>query len=354
MIKTFQCILLLLFSASLCSAEQSTEKSIRKIGVIAPLSGPLSAIGETVKNSVLLAAEKYSPDHQVEFIIEDDGFVPKNSVSASQRLLGQAKVSGLIVFGSSTSLSVAPIAESKKIPLITMGISESLTKNREYVYRLFMEGKDLAELAAKEIKKRNYSSIATVSTIQDGMIALRDQVNSHSSVVSVLNEEVPPGETDLRTIATKIANLNPSAVLLALLPPQPSALARQLRQIGYNGELFSGPQVQVMSEVIAAQGALKDCWFVTQDDSNADEFFKNYAAQFKDLPMPDGIYGFEAARLMIEGAENGEIQSYLKSIKSFEGIHGKYRLVKPNIFLSPVTVKIITEDGFQATNQSAN
>jgi len=337
---------LFLIAFSLLFTKQAHSQEKIKIGVIAPLSGSISTVGETLKNSVMLADISLDNNDLVEFIFEDDSFSPKNSVTAARKLISQDKVSGIIIFGSSTSLAVAPIAETEKIPTIAMALSEKVALSREYTFRLFFIVDDLAELAAKEAVKLNYQSLAIVTTTQDGMLAMRDKFLTTNKIKLLLNEEVAPEETDFRSTASKIARLNPSAVFLALLPPQPSSFSKQLRQLGYKGELFSGPQIQSLSEVAASNGALQQTWFVTQNDHTAKEFYNNYKQKFGDVSHPDGIYGYEAARLFINGASNKDIFYYLSNLKEFHGIHGKYNYIGANTFASPVTVKRITKDGF--------
>lgn len=317
-----------------------------KIGVIAPLSGHLSAIGTTVKNSVILASQQLDPEKRVEFIFEDDNFLPKNSVTAAQRLISQENVSGIIIFGSGTSLAVAPISESKKVPTISISLNDSVTLNRQHMFRLFIAVDSLAKIAVEEMTKRQYKSIATITTQQDGMIALREAISKHSKIASVADEEVAPGDTDLRVVATKIARLKPSAVFLALLPPQLAAASQQLRQVGYTGEFFSGPQAQIQTEVAASNGALVGTWFTSQDDRKAASFYSDYSKQFNDVAMPDGAFGYDAARLFINAAKGTDVLGYINSLQTFEGLHGTFERVEPNIFLAPVAVKTILKDGF--------
>lgn len=324
----------------------SLYAATKKVGVIAPLTGPLSDIGATVRNCVSLRDEEKDIHHKVDFVVEDDGFNPRATVAALHKLLSSDKIDALMVFGSSTSLSVADIAEQKKLPFIAMGMSEQIAAGKSYVFRHFSTAHSQHVLLKQEIQRRKYQSIAIVALAQEAMINMREVYLADPPVRVVLSEEVIPGDSDLRSVAARIKSKNPDAVYFLLLPPHISSLARSLRDIGYRGEFFGAAPLQQKGEITAAQGTLEDTWLVASNDSSAADFREEYIKKFRSAPHPDGLPACDAAQFIIELSDEPSLPEALRKKERFQGLFGSYRLGANNTFDIPVAIKIIRGDEF--------
>ena len=142
-----------------------------KVGIILPLSGEVSSLGENAKNGALLAFSELSTStkEKIQLIFEDDKFDAKNTVSAFNKLINFDKASIIICFASTPCAAVAPLADQQKIPLIAIA-SAPVQINHNYVVRLelstFQEGKVLAQYLenkkyAPEKKEWSYSDRKT-------------------------------------------------------------------------------------------------------------------------------------------------------------------------------------------------
>lgn len=324
----------------------SLYAATKKVGVIAPLTGPLSDIGTTVRNCVSLRDEEKDTHHKVEFIVEDDGFNPRATVAALHKLISSDKIDALMVFGSSTSLSVADIAEQRKIPFIAMGMSEQIAAGKSYVFRHFSTASSQHAALKQEIQRRKYQSIAIVALAQEAMINMRDVYFADPPAEVVLSEEVIPGDSDLRGIASRIKMKKPDGVYFLLLPPHISSLSRSLRDIGYKGEFFGAAPLQQKGEITAAQGTLENTWFVASDDSFAAKFKKEYLEKFASDPHPDGLPACDAAQFIIELSDEANLAEALREQKKLQGLFGSYELGPNNTFDIPVTVKVVDGSSF--------
>lgn len=316
-----------------------------KIGVICPLSGPLSNVGTTIKNSVARADADFDKNGGVEFLIEDDQFQPKSTVTAAQKLIELDKVAGLITFGSTTSLSVADIAQEHRVPLVAIAMSEKLTENRPFVFRHVTEPPTQISLIAAEIRRRAYESIGIVTSLQDAMLALREALLKEAPGNIVVNEEVLPSETDLKAIATKIRMKNPAAVFLAVLPPQLSLLSKELRRNGYRGQLFSGIQGQNKHEVEAAAGALSGLIFASPDDSAAADYYQLYEASYGQHAIADAAEAYDVAALFIAASRSDDMRAHLAAVRNFTGIFGTYSVNEKRTFSLPGVLKQVNAAG---------
>src|SRR3989344_8760817 len=141
-----------------CS-QKSIEKEKITIGVITPLSGSLSSLGEVVVNSVNMALEEVNNNgginsKEIEAIFEDSESNPKKAAVAAQKLISINKVS-LILEGdtSGSAASVAPIAqESKVVHLSIFSTTNALIDAGDYVFKLREEATPHAKAITSVIK----------------------------------------------------------------------------------------------------------------------------------------------------------------------------------------------------------
>jgi ABC-type branched-subunit amino acid transport system substrate-binding protein len=302
------------------------KNNINKCGVITALTGHLSSSGKAIKNAIILLKDQRKDAQDIEFIFEDDQFIPSKTVSAAKRLIDVEKVQCLIVFGSPTSLAVADLAERNKIPLLSIAISNKIIKDRKYSFLVFISSENQNKKIQEYISTKKYKSAAIISTISDGTLELKDLFIESTNTKVLFNQEVNPEDIDFRSIASKITKLKPDSVFINMLPPQISIFAKQLRSFGYNGEFFSGPPVGNPAEILASDGALDGSWFVSVDSRNADEYYSDYYEKFNEKSAVQGLYGYEAANLVINGFKTGNFINYLNTTKKVNGLLGNFEI----------------------------
>ena len=333
-------LLALLVVGARCDAQKVS------VGVVAPLTGALANVGESVRNMITLAAEDQHQNTPVTFIFEDDSFVPARTISAVRKLISHDKVSGLILFGSGTSAAAAPVAEAAGVPTIAIAMAESVVKGRPHLFRLYNSIEKQNEAIISEVRRRGYRRVAVISTQQEATLTFRDRFMQSAGVEIVANEEIAPGSTEVQTVATKMLRHQPEAVYLALLPPELSLVPSALRRLGYAGEFFGPAQLQNEAAVAAAGGSLDGAWFSCADDSAGETMYARYRTHFSDSPVPDGLHAFDAATLMIRGLNKGALQAFLRNPVGFTGVLGEYHLVEPNTYDLPVTIKRVAAGSF--------
>ncbi|MCB9030408.1 MAG: ABC transporter substrate-binding protein [Deltaproteobacteria bacterium] len=340
--RIFAALLALLsICATLIYAEEPT-----KIGAILPLSGPLASVGEAVKNGMIFADEAFDHDNKVQFVFEDDAYLPKNTVTAFRKLVDKDHVKAVFVFGSPPSLSVAHLAEKAKLPMISVAMTEALTKGKDFVVRYNVTAKSIDREVRTEVKKRGYQSIAIVSTENDAMLDSRELFLKESPAKVIYDQTFIPDQRDFRVSAAKIAELKPSAIFLLLMPPASSSFAKQVRALGYKGDIFGTPPLGVRQELEASDGALLGAWYISGNDRLAKGFYERYNKRHGEFPITEATYGHDIAKLLIEGAHAGDINSKLHSKDSFDGLLGRYGIDETNSFEVPTAVHLITEKGY--------
>ncbi len=118
-------------------ASQATK--VVKIGVIAPLSGDLTATGTGIRNSVDLAIKQANdknrvPGWRIELAAEDDAAKPDVGAQAAAKLASDAAVVGVVgTYNSSVALQVAPVLERANVVQISPGnTNDTLTRGQNF------------------------------------------------------------------------------------------------------------------------------------------------------------------------------------------------------------------------------
>ncbi len=120
------------------TAGQPASKVV-KIGVIAPLSGDLTAVGTGIRNSVDLAvnqanAKNKVPGWKIELAAEDDAAKPDVGAQAATKLSSDQAVAGVVgTYNSSVALQVAPILDRADVVEISpSNTSDPLTRGENF------------------------------------------------------------------------------------------------------------------------------------------------------------------------------------------------------------------------------
>lgn len=249
---------------------------IRKVGVIAPLSGPVSEHGAAILDGLRLGMQDGSCSSEVELKIEDDGFDPKRSVTAARKLIDRDHVELMMIAGSGPANAVAPYANQNRVPLLALAGDSKVSVGRDYVVRLRpttkFEGEKISVLA-KSIASRN---IILVCNINDFTGSVCDEIERILGTSVSRREDIPPEDTDYRALVTKIKASNPELIIPILLPGKLGLFARQVREQGLLTPFVGGTFSQSSSDVKLSGGALVGAKYVMAGIDP--EFIKRYMA----------------------------------------------------------------------------
>jgi ABC-type branched-subunit amino acid transport system substrate-binding protein len=327
-----------------------------KVGVIVGTTGLAAASGLSVKRGIELADRSFDGANKVDFIFEDDGFQVKNAVSAADKLIAHDHVDALITFSGSTSLAVSLVAERRGVPMVAVTALSKVSAGRDLIRTIFVPPGELARMIGDEVMLRQPVRVALITSTQDALLglrsAIRDSLAEHAAYTSeesqsfvVFDEEIVPGDVELSSVATRMLRRNPDVIISLTLPPQSATLAKLLRNQRYTGKVMVGPPTYNYQEIAAAQGALAGSLLVGPLSGPSNSFFRLYRATFHEPSVAEGMYGYDAATLLIEAAATGDIKGYISRLKSLSGAAGEYALDGDNLFAVPAEMKEITSDG---------
>jgi ABC-type branched-subunit amino acid transport system substrate-binding protein len=322
-----------------------------KIGVSLPLTAGAVSSGEAVKNSIILADEKYDTAHCVDFLFDDDQLLAKNTVTVVNKFLNVDHVDGLIVYGTPTSIAVGDMVEAKKTPLIALSILGKVVQGRNYIMKHWCTAERLTQAITSEVKTRHYRKVAIVSTQNDAMLGLRDLFIAGKAAEVVLDEEFARDIYDFRTIIAKIVAAKADAVYVLLYPPQTAPFVKQLREQGFVKDAFGVHNIEDPNEVAVSDGKMLGMWLANGDDSAGENYTEDYLKRFGARTALGGGSGFDGAKMYIESAyQDADVNTFLHTLKGFNGAFGRYNATSSNDYDFEAVIKIVEKDGFKKTN----
>ena len=272
-------ILLLFFSiAPALNAEQSDKF---KVGVITAMTGPLAEYGEAMENGITLAKER-NPDlfTNIQFEFEDASYNAHKAVLAFKKLHLTDKVNAIYSFGVHLSKSVAPLANSYKLPLIAQSVDPSISINSNYVVRFFNHAGQYARLLTGYIKENNYKKIGIVYVQDSYTVEVLNHFKKYKpdSATIIMEDDFQPGQTDFRSTITKLKHLDVDIIGVLLSTGQAGPFHKQLHEQELNVQTFGTNFFESSSEIEASQGAMNGTVFPNNIVSN--KFRKNYRKRF--------------------------------------------------------------------------
>ncbi len=119
------------------------KELIYKIGCLLPLSGPHAWYGESVLKGLQLAAGVFSPktkdEVSMEIVIRDIGAEKADPELLFKELSEQHDIKAVVaLLNAPFAQKVAHLADQEKLPVIIFSQLPDLTKQSEYVFRLFL------------------------------------------------------------------------------------------------------------------------------------------------------------------------------------------------------------------------
>ncbi len=219
-----------------------------KIGVIAPLSGDLTAFGTGIKNSVDLAvkqanAQNKVPGWKIELAAEDDAAKADVGAQAASKLSSDPAVIGVVgTYNSSVALQVAPILDKANIVEISpANTNDTLTRGQDFktkpvrphknYFRVAtldsLQGGFAADYAYNDLSAKNVVVIHDKKAYGQGLSdSFKAQFEKDGGKV-LATETINPGDKDFSAVLTKIKPLNPDLIFYGGEYPEASLISNQ-------------------------------------------------------------------------------------------------------------------------------
>ncbi|MEU6066516.1 MULTISPECIES: branched-chain amino acid ABC transporter substrate-binding protein [Streptomyces] len=333
------------------------------IGVDAPLTGDLSALGLGIKNSVDLAAKQANKKNYVKgvtFKVEalDDQAQPSSGQTNATKFVGEKDVLGVVgPLNSSVAQSMQKVFDDAKLvevspantnPALTQGDNWQKSKSRPYksYFRTAttdaIQGPFAAQYVFNKAKKKKVFVIDDKKTYGAGLAATFTAEFKKLGGKVAGTEHINPDTKDFSAVATKVKNSGADVVYYGGEYPQAGPLSKQIKAAGAKIPLVGGDGIYA-DDFIKLAGASGTGDLATsvgapvETLASAKEFVANYkAGGYTEAYGAYGGYSYDSAWAIIEAVkkavdDNGgklpsdaraKITAAVQNV-SFDGVTGK-------------------------------
>ena len=332
-----------------CSRESGgggggSAKKTAKIGVIAPLTGPLSALGLGIKNSVDLAVKQANQKGAVSgytlvLDAQDDAATPATGANAANKLASDDTLAGVVgTLNSSVAQQVAPVLSKASIAQISpANTNPTLTRGQDWAtsparvwptyYRVCttdaIQGPFAADYAYKKAGLKTVVTIHDKKTYGQGLVAEFSKQFTKDGGKVLSAETINPGDRDFGAVASKVVSAKPDFVYYGGEYPEAGPLSAQVKDRGFKGPLFGGDGIYDDNFIKGGGGKKADGDLATSVGAptekldTAKQFVSDYAAAgYKEPYSAYGAFAYDAANIMIQAMSKSLSSGTVKDNRS--------------------------------------
>jgi branched-chain amino acid transport system substrate-binding protein len=298
------------------------------IGVVAPLTGDLSAIGQGIKNGVDLAVKQANANKTISGVTlrmnaQDDTAKADIGAIVAAKLVADSSVVGVVgPLNSSVARSVAPVLSKANLAEISPANSAVDLTGREALatgktqtnpfksyFRVVATDDIQGPFAAQFVVGLGKKKIAIVhdkKAYGQGLAEAFAKEAKDKGLTVLPTETINPGDKDMSATITKLKAQSPDFLFYGGEYPEASLLTKQMKAAGLKIPLMGGDGVQA-DDYLKIGGAATEGDFATalgaptESLDSAKTFITDYAAQkYADPIGPYGAYAFDSANAIIK------------------------------------------------------
>jgi len=333
------------------------------IGVIAPLSGDLSEVGNGIKNGVDLAVKQANDKQTVKgytlkIDAQDDTAKADIGAQVATRFSSDDSVVGVVgPLNSSVAKTAAPVLSQAGIVEISpsntgvdltgrQALVSGGTQTRPYqtYFRVVatddVQGPFGARYVVTDLKKKTIAIVHDKKAYGQGLAeAFAGEAKKLGAKV-LPTQTINPGDKDFSGVVTKISQAKPDFLYYGGEYPEASLLTKQMKSSGLNIPLMGGDGVYSGKYITnggkATEGDLATSLGAPTDSlASAKQFVSDYAAAgYKEDKDPYGAYAYDSATTIInalaKAASSGKTGKELRDAvtqgvgtSDFDGVTGK-------------------------------
>jgi len=361
-------IYLCVLGAILLVACTSKNENIVQIGGIYALTGKAASYGKWVKNGVDLAVEEINQRGGVNgkklvVIAEDTQSEPKLAVAAFEKLVATDKISGAIGFiTSSEALACVPVSENNKVIMITpIASTPELKGAGKYVFRTRESGEDQSHKIADYIyKDLGIHEASVLSENAANAVGYKKSfIERYSNLGGKIQLDLAydEGQTDFRSVLTRLNKSNPKAVYIPGIGKVLGRVLKQAKELGFKTRFFSSAGIEDPELFKIAGDAANGVVFgapafsLDSTDPPTRTFIDAYKKRFGEDPSVYSANAFDAIMLLVKAMQSGKItneqmRAYLLGVKDYPGASGLLNFDEYGGVRKPIILKTISNGSF--------
>jgi branched-chain amino acid transport system substrate-binding protein len=293
--------------------------------MIVPLTGFVAEYGVAVRNGVdLYKNDNPEKCRGVKFLWDDAQYDGPKTISAFRSFL--AKGTRLqYVWGSAPAEITVPLAEKAKQPLFVLADIETV-KNRQFAFNMTNPAGEFSRYLVAELRRRGLKRMAVVKAEYvyfDRLVeGARGALEPDESLTVVGSFQ--PGETNFRSVITKVAASGYDAVGVYLNPDQGVLFLKQMAEQHLKLPAFGSTNFGSRKVIQDAQGTMEGALF--SDTYVRDDFRRRYADVFTDDSyVATAAQSYDMAHVLCslpQGSDGQVLAHQISRMPPFEGASG--------------------------------
>lgn len=298
-------LMVLVLTLALTGVGLAQEVKPIKLGLILPLTGPMSTLGELNKRGFELARDKINKEGgikslkgaKIEFVMADSESDPKVAASETEKLITFHKVP--IITGSYASalcFTASAIAERHKVPFWEVSATADKITDRgfKYLFRTIANTTDFCGTSIHFLKDLGYKKIAIItedSLAGETANGVFQKLAKEFGMEILANVKHPHDVSSLTSEIIKIKSVNPQAVAAAQYTTDSILFVKQMRELGLDIAVYAGtyggpsdPQFHRALGDTANYMCGVTVYNWDMKTFGSEEFLKNYQEKYKEKP----------------------------------------------------------------------
>jgi branched-chain amino acid transport system substrate-binding protein len=317
-----------------------------KIGMVAPLSGPIADAGRYGVQGAKLAIEEVNKaggvlGRPLELVIEDDQSLNPSTVLAFTKLADDKDIVAFLGPTRSTQIqSIAPSVKQAGRPVMIGGTDPSLTlagnpwffrfrPNDTYTARV------MSDYGLNKLGKEKWAIVHATDAFGTTAKNLFTEALKNQGVTPVMVEGQPNNSPDYTAVALAVKQSGADVLATFItFEPDVAIFARQLRQLGVNIVWLGSPSITTTTARKLAGATLYGTFAVADfhPDANpeAKSFSEKYLATYKTTPDFFASWPYDAVHVLARSITKAgsldpqKIRDALLAVKDYRGVEGTY------------------------------
>jgi len=324
-----------------------------RIGLVLPLTGPSSQIGNVYLEGAQLAVDDLNTarilNRPIQLVVEDTGSESKNAVTAMQKLISVNGIKFFATITSSHGLVLKPIAISNNVLLFGDVAHPNMTGDSQLIFRHSNIAEDEAVLLANKIVELGGKHVGILYSQDDyGSVVnklLIQQLNNKGIVTQ--SEAFDPKASEFRTETTK-ATANADTAVVIGAGAGFNLVFKQLKEMGFKGVIVANvgfPITRTFELGTLVDGVYHSDYSYTYLD-NWQDFATKYKARYNKEPQPFHPIPYGSIQLLVNAVAQEGTDDPVKvaeTIHAMGEFKGTYETIKLNDKGDAIIPLIITQ-----------
>lgn len=342
-----------------------------KIGLSAPLSGPVAVVGQDQVDGFMLALEQAGGKlggQAVQVLKEDDQLKPEVGNQITRKFIDKEKVHAIVGLGFSNVLMASlKMLSDSGTPAIATNAGPSPMAGAMCAANVFSAAwqndgaaESMGKFAQEKGHKRVYLMAPNYQAGKDMLAGFKRYFKGE--IVDEVYTQV--GQSDYSAEIAQLQAAKPDAVFAFYPGGMGVNYIRQLSQAGLlakipNYSVFTVDGTTMPALRNAATGTISGAmWDVALDNPENKQFVAAFTAKYKRVPSEYAATAYDAARLLDvairkTGAQYGDKKKLAAAVKAagqeFKSVRGPFRFNKNNMPIQNYYAFQVTGSGANAT-----